>query len=144
MPRASTPQDALEAFQALEEGNSIPARNQPKFAVGQILSDIKTWKWHKSTQTWYIKQLLKSKGKNATKEILTFLSEASDIEVSIAGIEAYYALPTHWVVNQCYLQNGQSHSGLTWRYKILVKGTVNDKKLCVIPGVWIGEQSIEF
>ena len=133
MARAYTPSDPLEPIQGLEAGNSIPVNNQPWFSVGQIVGGV-TLK-----SNYYLKQLLKKKRKHITREILDFLKRGEQLEYSIAGIEAYYALPTNWLCNQCYLQNGQSHSGLTWQYKVLIKGVLDGRSVCVIPDVWIRE-----
>lgn len=136
MARASTPQDPLESLAGLEAGNSIPVNNQPWFSIGQVVKDV-TWGF----SSYYLKQLLKKSGKATTRKILTLLQQGEQIEYSIAGIEPCYALPTIGVCNQCYLQNGQSHGGLTWRYKVLIKGVLEGNNVCVIPNVWIGEDN---
>lgn len=134
--RASTPLDPLEALTKLEADNSIPTNNRPWFSIGQIVRGV-TWK-HSS---FYLKKLIKKSGKSTTREILNFLKHGEQFEYSIAGVDAYYALPTITVCNQRYLENGQTHhSGLTWRYKILIKGVLDGRNVCVIPNVWIGER----
>jgi len=135
MTWALTPLDPLEALAGLGVGNSIPVNNQPWFTIGQTVKGV-AWKY----SGFYLKQLLRQSGKVITKEILDLLHRGEQLEFSIAGIEAYYALPTIGVCNQCYLQNGQSHSGLTWHYKVLIKGILDRKNVCVIPRVWIGER----
>ncbi|MGG6263297.1 hypothetical protein ACQ4M3_35275 [Leptolyngbya sp. AN03gr2] len=135
MARASTPLDPLEPLMGLEADNSIPVNNQPWFSVGQFVQGVI---WEHSS--FYLKKLLKKSGKVITRQILDFLKRGKQLEYSIAGIEANYALPTISVSNQCYLQNGQCHSGLFWQYKVLIKGVLDGKNVCVIPNVWIGEQ----
>jgi hypothetical protein len=135
MARATTPLDPLDALVGLEAGNSIPVNNRPWFSIGQIVQGV-NWKHSR----YHLQQLKKASGEVITREILNLLKRGESLEYSIAGIEAYSALPTSFVCNQCYLQDGQSHGGLTWRYKVLIKGVLDGKKLCVIPNVWIGEQ----
>jgi hypothetical protein len=135
MTRASTPLDPLEPITGIESGNSIPVNNRSWFSVGQVVRGV-TWTY----SSFYLGKLLKESGKGITKQILDLLRRGEQIEYSIAGIEAYYALPTMAVVNQCYLQDGQCHSGLTWHYKVLIKGVLDGKKVCVIPRVWICER----
>lgn len=135
MARATTPQDPLAPLPTLEEGNSIPVNNRPWLFVGQIVQGVTL-----KESRYYTKQLLKKKGKNFAKEVLNLIKNGEQLEYSIAGIEAYYSLPTIMICNQCYLKDGQSNSGLTWRYKVLIKGVLDGKNVCVIPDVWIGEQ----
>ena len=136
MTRATTPQDPLAPLPTLEEGNSIPASNRPWLSVGQIVQGVTL-----KESRYYARQLVKKKGKRFAKEILNLLANAEQLEYSIAGVEAYYALPTIMICNQCYVENGQSNSGLTWHYKVLIKGVLEDNHICVIPDVWIGEQN---
>lgn len=135
MTRALTPLDPLEQIKGLEPGNSIPVSNRPWFSIGQIVRGV-VWEY----SSFYLRELLKESRKKITREILDLLKRGEQIEYSIAGIEAHYALPTMAVVNQCYLQNGQCHSGLIWQYKVLIKGVLDGKNVCVIPKVWICER----
>lgn len=135
MARALTPLDPLEQIKGLELGNSIPVSNRPWFSVGQVVRGV-AWEY----SSFYLGKLLKESGKKITREILDLFKRGEQIEYSIAGIEAHYALPTMAVVNQCYLQDGQCHSGLTWQYKVLIKGVLDGKNVCVIPKVWICER----
>jgi hypothetical protein len=137
MARANTPLDPLEPISGLEEGNSIPVGNRPWLSVGQIVKGVELE--HESNGRFYLCQLLNARGKKITREILDLLNRGESLEYSIAGIEAYYALPTIGICNQCYLQNGQCHSGLIWRYKVLIKGMLDGKHVCVIPDIWISE-----
>jgi hypothetical protein len=137
MARANTPLDPLEPITDLEEGNSIPVRNRPWFSVGQIVKGVE-WE-HSSNERYYLRKLLKASKKRTTREILDLLNRGESIELSIAGIEACYAIPTIFICNQCYLQNGGSHGGLTWQYKVLIKGVLDGNSVCVIPKVWISE-----
>lgn len=50
----------------------------------------------------------------------------------IIGMHCTYGLPLTMVSNECYLNQGSCHSGITYSYDILIRKTENGRNICFI------------
>jgi hypothetical protein len=119
----------------------IPSWNRPKYSIGDPIGLYAPK--HKSDYRFYAEELLRSWGHMRVREFYMFLQCAEELQITVIAIEPYYSQVTHGIANQCYLENGQPHSGLTWHYKVLITGLHRERRLAVVPDVWIQESALE-